>query len=50
MLTQYNFKFDTRVLIHLTDNKEEKKLYKTYRTPDLTKELSEWLKKGEHLK
>lgn len=50
MLMRHGFEFDTRVLIHLTDNQEEKKLYKTYRTPDLTKELDEWLQTKEHLK
>jgi hypothetical protein len=40
---------ENRVLIHLREDKPNKKLYKTYRTPDLTKELRAWLKTGKHL-
>lgn len=50
MLQNKGFEFDTRVLIHLTDDKFEKKLYKTYRTLDLTEDLDKWLLTKEHLK
>ena len=50
MLQNKGFEFDTRVLIHLTDDKFEKKLYKTYRTLDLTEDLDNWLLTKEHLK
>ena len=50
MLENKGFEFDTRVLIHLTDDKFEKKLYKTYRTLDLTEDLDKWLLTKEHLK
>ena len=49
MLENKGFEFDTRVLIHLTDDKFEKKLYKTYRTLDLTEDLDKWLLTKEHL-
>jgi len=49
MLEDAGFNLSTRVLIHLTDDTENKKLYKTYRTKDLTPDLRKWLEKKEHL-
>lgn len=50
MLEDMGYEVENRVLIHLTDDRSKKKLYKTYRTPDLTKYLREWLETKEHLK
>jgi len=50
MLSLHGFKSDARILIHLTDNVDEKKLYKTYRTINLTEDLENWLQTKEHLK
>ena len=50
MLEKHGFEFEQRILIHLTDNAEEKKLYKTYRTINITEDLENWLKTKEHLK
>lgn len=49
ILEEVGIDVQARVLVHLEEDKYKKKLYKTYRTQDVTEELKEWLKTGEHL-
>ena len=49
LLEQAGFEVQSRVLVHLQEDEKTKKLYKTYKTQNVTEELLEWLKTGEHL-
>lgn len=43
LLENAGYTVDDRIIIWLDEDKKKKKLYKTYRTEDFTKQLREWL-------
>ena len=49
LLEERGFEVEHRVLIHLSENKNKKKLYTTYRTPDIKPCLKKWLSTKKHL-
>lgn len=49
LLEDMGFKVGGRVMVWLTDDKENKKLYKTIRTPNVTRDLRQLLDMGLHL-
>lgn len=49
LLEEAGFEVQGRILVHLEEDKNKKKLYKTYKTLNLTEELKSWLETQEHL-
>lgn len=49
ILEEYGYEVQARILVHLEEDKKNKKLYKTYKTQNLTEELKNWLETKEHL-
>lgn len=48
LMEEAGFPVQSRVLIHLEEDKYKKKLYKTYKTLNVTPDLREWLKNKPH--
>lgn len=49
LLEEAGFDIQGRILVHLQEDKKNKKLYKTYKTKDLRSDLKLWLNKKEYL-
>lgn len=49
LLEEAGFDIQGRILVHLQEDKKNKKLYKTYKTKDLRVDLKSWLSKKEYL-
>ena len=49
LLEEAGFDIQGRILVHLQEDKNNKKLYKTYKTKDLRSDLKLWLNKKEYL-
>lgn len=49
ILEEHGYEVQARILVHLEEDKKNKKLYKTYKTQDLTEEIKTWLETKEHL-
>ena len=50
LLEKAGFEVQSRVLVWLNEDKPNKKLYKTYKTANLTSDLTKWLETKEHLR
>ena len=49
LLEEAGFEVQSRVLVHLKEDKPKKKLYRTFKTENVTEDLRHWLNLGMHL-